>query len=304
MVVRCTPVSRLVCTYICNSTHALIISYEFVLSLSSLSSLSRPSVHTVVLIISHSLPACHSFGVLRLLIVELPPSRVFLISNYPCRTGYLDLLRPNMRSTLILALAALPFINALTVSKSGQCGASNGLTCKGSTFGSCCSQHNYCGSTSAYCGTGCQSGYGTCISTTTPVTPAKVSTDGTCGGTKGYTCLKSVYGNCCSQYGFCGSTSAYCGTGCNSGFGSCAGTADSSSVHTSSSTRSSTKSTRSSSISTHTSSSAAPSSTLKVTINSRCGVGFTQFTCQGSKWGNCCSQYSYWYVNSAHHCES
>jgi hypothetical protein len=41
-------------------------------------------------------------------------------------------------------------------------------------------------------------------------------------------------------------------------------------------------------------SSTAPSSTLKISTNARCGKGFG-FTCQGSQWGNCCSQYSFWY---------
>lgn len=204
-----------------------------------------------------------------------------------CRTGYLDFLS-TMRSAVFFAIAALPLINALSISKTGQCGAQNGLTCKGSTFGSCCSQYHYCGSTSAYCGTGCQSGYGNCGSST-PATPAKISTDGTCGGTKGFTCLNSAFGNCCSQHGYCGKTSAYCGTGCNAKFGTCNG-----SPAVSSSTRSSTRST---STSTRTSSSAAPSSTLKVSTNARCGKGFTALTCTGSKYGDCCSQYSYWYVD-------
>ncbi|CAL8575991.1 hypothetical protein XPA_001885 [Xanthoria parietina] len=50
---------------------------------------------------------------------------------------------------------------------------------------------------------------------------ATVSPDATCGGTKGYTCLGSSFGNCCSPNGWCGSTSAYCGNGCQTAFGSC-----------------------------------------------------------------------------------
>ncbi|KAF2793366.1 carbohydrate-binding module family 18 protein, partial [Melanomma pulvis-pyrius CBS 109.77] len=160
-----------------------------------------------------------------------------------------------MHSAVFFAIAALPLINALSISKTGQCGAQNGLTCTGSTFGSCCSQYHYCGSTSAYCGTGCQSRYGNCGSST-PATPAKISTDATCGGTKGFTCLKSAFGNCCSQYGYCGKTNAYCGTGCNAKFGTCNG---------------------------------SPA----VSTTARCGKGFTAFTCTGSKYGDCCSQYSY-----------
>lgn len=37
-----------------------------------------------------------------------------------------------------------------------------GMTCSGGKFGDCCSQYSYCGSSSAYCGTGCQPGFGKC----------------------------------------------------------------------------------------------------------------------------------------------
>ncbi|TGO13015.1 hypothetical protein BTUL_0078g00240 [Botrytis tulipae] len=49
---------------------------------------------------------------------------------------------------------------SLKVSTDASCG--NGYTCNGSSFGNCCSQYGWCGSTSTYCGTGCQSGFGTC----------------------------------------------------------------------------------------------------------------------------------------------
>lgn len=48
------------------------------------------------------------------------------------------------------------------VSRDGLCGRKSGQTCRGSGFGDCCSQYNYCGGTSAYCGEGCQPLYGTC----------------------------------------------------------------------------------------------------------------------------------------------
>jgi hypothetical protein len=50
--------------------------------------------------------------------------------------------------------------NSLTISTEGSCG--NGVTCQGSSFGICCSGHGYCGSTDEYCGTGCNSAFGTC----------------------------------------------------------------------------------------------------------------------------------------------
>lgn len=127
------------------------------------------------------------------------------------------------------------------ISTDGTCGTT--ITCIGSTFGNCCSQYGFCGSTSAYCGTGCNPVGGTCSgsststkpttttsktttstkSSTSPTSTLKVSSDGTCAGTTGFTCLGSTYGNCCSQYGWCGSTSAYCLTsgGCQAGFGTC-----------------------------------------------------------------------------------
>ncbi|KAI4272248.1 MAG: hypothetical protein LQ337_005427 [Flavoplaca oasis] len=50
---------------------------------------------------------------------------------------------------------------------------------------------------------------------------ATVSPDATCGGARGYTCLGSSFGNCCSLHGWCGSTAPYCGSGCQPGFGTC-----------------------------------------------------------------------------------
>lgn len=71
-------------------------------------------------------------------------------------------------------------------------------------------------STMDYCGKGCQIQFGHCQKT-----QGEISPDGTCGGTTGFTCKGSVYGDCCSQYHFCGSSEDYCGTGCDSGFGDC-----------------------------------------------------------------------------------
>jgi len=112
------------------------------------------------------------------------------------------------------------------VTTDGQCGA-NGLTCLGATFGNCCSSSNWCGTSDVHCGTGCQAGFGNCgiVSKTTSAPPAgatkTVSTDATCGGTNGFTCQGSAFGNCCSGSGWCGSDTAYCGPGCQKGFGTC-----------------------------------------------------------------------------------
>ena len=126
------------------------------------------------------------------------------------------------------------------ISTSGSCGGTGGMTCAGSTFGNCCSANGWCGSAAAYCGQGCQSAFGNCTSTSstssttstatsstatstssgtatttgtststssgTPTgttTPSKpVSNDGSCAGTKGFSCLGSAFGSCCSQSGW------------------------------------------------------------------------------------------------------
>lgn len=176
------------------------------------------------------------------------------------------------------------------------------ITCFGSEFGNCCSAAGWCGSTDEYCGTGCQSASGNCTTTSTttsvPVTPTStststtpsgtgvISTDGSCSST--ITCVGSEYGNCCSQYGYCGSTTDYCGTGCNPLGGSC----------TSSGTPTTTTSAPAS----------TSTSTLTVSDDATCG-GTTKKTCQGSTFGNCCSQYGYCgsttdYCSASNGCQS
>jgi Chitin recognition protein len=108
----------------------------------------------------------------------------------------------------------------------------------------------------------------TSTSSSATATATAISTDGTCGGTTGYTCVGSPFGNCCSSAGWCGSTAAHCGPGCQSAFAIC-GTA------------------------TTTSSAPNATATLSVSTDGACG-GTTGETCQGSQWGNCCSQYGYW----------
>ncbi|PSR85786.1 glycoside hydrolase, family 18 [Coniella lustricola] len=56
---------------------------------------------------------------------------------------------------------------SLVATTDGTCGAANSFTCTGASFGGCCSQYGYCGATSVYCDTGCQSAYGTCSTTAT-----------------------------------------------------------------------------------------------------------------------------------------
>jgi peptidoglycan/xylan/chitin deacetylase (PgdA/CDA1 family) len=108
------------------------------------------------------------------------------------------------------------------VSPDNSCGGSKGYTCPS---GKCCSQYGWCGSTSSYCGTGCQSAFGICgtiiTSSTAPVpnpTALPISPDNSCGSDVGYRCSANA---CCSQYGWCGTTSGHCGTGCQNAFGPC-----------------------------------------------------------------------------------
>ena len=101
------------------------------------------------------------------------------------------------------------------ISTDGTCGAKNGKTCQGSTFGNCCSSSGYCGSTT-HCEAGCQPAYGTCNPGS-----GNISTDGACGPKNGKTCKGSTFGDCCSSSGFCGKDTAHCGTGCQVSYGTC-----------------------------------------------------------------------------------
>ncbi|KAG9241455.1 bacteriodes thetaiotaomicron symbiotic chitinase [Calycina marina] len=149
----------------------------------------------------------------------------------------------------------------LVVSTKGSC--ANGQICLGSSFGDCCSSHNFCGSTSAYCSTsaGCQLEYGTCTMDT--AAGVHISINGRCGN--GFTCAGSAFGKCCSPAGYCGSSSLYCSpiNGCQSSYGLC-----------------------------------IEAEAVIVSKDGHCGDGIT---CQNSAYGNCCSQYG-WCGTTAAHC--
>lgn len=76
-----------------------------------------------------------------------------------------------------------------------------------------------CGSTSEYCGVGCQNGpclssataasTSSAVAATTPA-PFSLSTDGTCGFKQQLVCAGSTFGNCCSAAGYCGSKQYHC----------------------------------------------------------------------------------------------
>ncbi|EHA54455.1 hypothetical protein MCOR27_003429 [Pyricularia oryzae] len=99
------------------------------------------------------------------------------------------------------------------VTTDGRCGSAFGnAICGNWPDGNCCSVAGWCGSSSAHCGNGCQSG--NCNSTG----GGNVTTDGRCGKDFGNTvCGSWPDGGCCSSAGWCGSSTAHCGTGCQSG---------------------------------------------------------------------------------------
>ena len=81
---------------------------------------------------------------------------------------------------LVLAVAARGFVlhddvskHKRTLTPDNTCGGSNGYTCDPSNSygGPCCSAAGYCGKSDAYCGTGCQSIFGTCGSPTSAQPP-------------------------------------------------------------------------------------------------------------------------------------
>ena len=51
---------------------------------------------------------------------------------------------------------------ALKISEDGRCGGETGQTCKGSSFGDCCSKKGRCGRKTKQCTCGCQEGFGEC----------------------------------------------------------------------------------------------------------------------------------------------
>lgn len=57
------------------------------------------------------------------------------------------------------SVAYRPLVARQGQSNDGACGGSLGFTC---AAGACCSQYGYCGTSSTYCDTGCQSDFGTC----------------------------------------------------------------------------------------------------------------------------------------------
>ncbi|KAA8572830.1 hypothetical protein MFRU_003g00660 [Monilinia fructicola] len=99
-------------------------------------------------------------------------------------------------------------------------GGNNSYSCDATkNAGGCCSPYGYCGNTTDFCGTGCQTAFGTCNGAT--VQPSDNSF--LCGTSNGG--LSCTGGLCCSGAGYCGNTTDYCDVGCQSKFGTCTASA-------------------------------------------------------------------------------
>jgi len=122
-----------------------------------------------------------------------------------------------------------------------------------------------------------------------------------CG--KGYD-LSCASGYCCSKYGYCGKTEEYCGTGCQSEYGKCnkLSTTEKSTKKT---TKTTNKKTTTTSKKTTTKNSVTttkidPTSTVKYSLDGRCGPNYGNTVCKGNK---CCSKYG-WCGEKDGHCGS
>ncbi|KAI1375547.1 carbohydrate-binding module family 18 [Hypoxylon crocopeplum] len=129
-----------------------------------------------------------------------------------------------LASTLPIWLSQRAVSPDLTCGNTGV--GTSGYTCPDSL---CCSQYGYCGNTTDYCSTGCQSQFGICGGSGGDGDDGSgddgdggTSPDLTCGttgaGENGYICPT---GMCCSQYGYCGNSTNYCEDGCQAAFGTC-----------------------------------------------------------------------------------
>jgi len=87
--------------------------------------------------------------------------------------------------------------NSNKISNNDKCGPKDGHC----PTGKCCSKYGYCGKSEEYCGSGCQSEFGQCTSTTN----VKISTNDKCGPKDGH----CPTGKCCSKYGYCGKSGEF-----------------------------------------------------------------------------------------------
>ncbi|KAL6604711.1 glycoside hydrolase/deacetylase, partial [Neocallimastix sp. 'constans'] len=102
-------------------------------------------------------------------------------------------------------------IAILATIAAAKCGPGYGSCEKGK----CCSKYGYCGTSDSYCGSGCQSEFGTCHGSNS----TKKTSNTKCGSDYGV-CPSNL---CCSKYGYCGTSDDHCQVerGCQSEFGRC-----------------------------------------------------------------------------------
>jgi len=108
-----------------------------------------------------------------------------------------------------------------------------------------------------------------------------------CGKDYGRSCAS---GYCCSKYGYCGKTEEYCGIGCQFNYGKCNKLTSTKKTTTKKTTSTTKKNTTTSNIN--------PTSTIKYSLDGRCGPNFGNTVCKGNK---CCSKYG-WCGTEDGHC--
>ncbi|KAI5793334.1 hypothetical protein EDC01DRAFT_655925 [Geopyxis carbonaria] len=125
---------------------------------------------------------------------------------------------------LLLAAIAASVVAQVKPSPDNTCGSvqagqGQNYSCTSASSGPCCSRFGNCGSTDAYCGTGCQRSFGTCGTTgTTPDPPTSAS--GNCGVQNGN--ARCASNACCSAQGVCGTANSFCRSPeCQTDFGRC-----------------------------------------------------------------------------------
>jgi len=200
-------------------------------------------------------------------------------------------------SSLILATLAIAKVYSAQCGKGiGSCGNNE-----------CCSKYGWCGTSNAYCGSGCQENYGLCDSTKVTQTHT-ISTNGRCGSDNGNTACPD--NKCCSKYGWCGTSDKYCGSGCQSEFGRCNGTSNTTTKKTTTTTtkktttttkKTTTTTTKKTSTTTNkTTTTTTKTSTYPVSTNGQCGPQNGNAVCS---LGECCSKYG-WCGSSDKYCGS
>ncbi|KAI9821948.1 MAG: hypothetical protein M1827_002530 [Pycnora praestabilis] len=192
---------------------------------------------------------------------------------------------PNTSTQPSVISLALPSTTARIISPDATCGGTGNYTCLGSAFGSCCSPAGWCGSTDAYCGTGCQPGFGSCgtLGNASVVTSSNVKTVSVASSPT--LIASTIISSTLSQSSYTTRTTS---------------TATSLKAPPASFQTSST-SAKGSSLSVVVkapSSSTTLAAAKPVSTDATCG---TTNTCLGSSFGNCCSQHG-WCGSTADYC--